>query len=88
MQIKVQKLSEPELREKGVFGWPVWEKEASEFDWHYDSCEQCYFLEGDVTVDAQGESVHFGKGDFVIFPKGLSCTWKIKKAVRKHYQFK
>lgn len=88
MQIKVQKLSDPELREKGVFSWPVWEKEACEFDWHYDSSEQCYFLEGDVTVDAQGESVHIGKGDFVVFPKGLSCTWKIKKAVRKHYQFK
>jgi uncharacterized protein len=88
MEIKVQKLSKDELLEKGVFSWPVWEKEASVFDWQYDSCEQCYFLEGEVTVDADKTSVSFGKGDFVTFPKGLSCTWKIKKAVKKHYQFK
>ena len=30
----------------------------------------------------------FGKGDFVTFPKGLSCIWDIKAPVRKHYNFK
>lgn len=88
MEIKVQKLSREELRQKGVFGWPIWEKDALQFDWHYDSCEQCYFLEGEVTADTADGSIDFGKGDFVTFPKGLSCTWKIKKAVKKHYQFK
>ncbi len=32
-----------------------------------------------------GEPVAVGKGDLVIFPKGMSCTWEIRKDVRKHY---
>ena len=89
MEIKVQKLSQDELKKMGVFGWPVWEKEASRFPWVYDSIEECYFLEGDVTVEAKdGKKVTFGKGDFVTFPKGLSCAWNIKQPVRKHYNFK
>ncbi|MBE9580185.1 MAG: DUF861 domain-containing protein [Proteobacteria bacterium] len=28
-----------------------------------------------------------GKGDLVIFPKGMSCNWKVRGDVRKHYQF-
>ncbi|MBN1280627.1 MAG: DUF861 domain-containing protein, partial [Candidatus Thermoplasmatota archaeon] len=32
-----------------------------------------------------GKAFHFKKGDYVIFPEGMKCNWKIKKAVRKHY---
>ena len=89
MEIKVKRLSQDELRKLGVFGWPVWSKEVSKFPWEYDSVEECYFLEGDVTVETEdGRSVSFGKGDFVSFPKGLSCTWNIKKPVKKHYNFR
>lgn len=88
MDIKVQKLSKNELDKKGVFRWPIWEKEASEFDWSYDEIEECYFLQGKVSVKTEdGKVVNFGKGDFVTFPKGLSCTWNIKEPVRKHYNF-
>ena len=31
--------------------------------------------------------VEVKKGDFVTFPKGMSCTWKITKDIRKHYTF-
>lgn len=76
------------LQELGISNWPIWTKEASEFPWTYDEQETCYFLEGDVVVTPDGgEPVQMGKGDFVTFPKGMSCTWKIKKGVRKHYQF-
>ena len=89
MEVKVQKLDKKALDKMGVFSWPVWEKEASKFDWHYDSIEECYFLDGAVTVKTKdGESVKFGKGDFVTFPKGLACTWEISHPVRKHYNFK
>jgi len=89
MEIKVQKLNEDQLKKMGVFSWPIWTKEASRFDWNYDSIEECYLLEGEVTVDTEdGKSVSFGKGDYVTFPKGLSCTWIVKKPVRKHYNFK
>ncbi|MFH0763143.1 MAG: cupin domain-containing protein [Candidatus Omnitrophota bacterium] len=89
MEIVVRRLKNEELKDLGVFGWPVWEKEVSKFDWHYDDIEECYFLEGKVIVEAKdGKKTEFGKGDFVSFPKGLSCTWEIKEPVKKHYNFK
>lgn len=76
------------LDEKGVFDWPVWEKEVSTFPWHYDAAETCYFLTGDVTVSpAGGQPVRMRAGDLVTFPAGISCTWEIRSAVRKHYMF-
>ena len=80
--------SEAQLKEQGVLDWPTWTKEASKFPWSYDSKETCYFLEGDVVVTPDGgEPVEIGKGDLVTFPAGMSCTWNIRKAVKKHYSF-
>ena len=69
--------------------WPIWTCDVSEFDWQYDEPETCLILEGEVTVaDTEGnETVHFGPGDMVVFPKGLKCVWKVEKPVRKHYRF-
>jgi uncharacterized protein len=76
------------LDAQGVWNWPIWEKEESEFPWHYEQPETCYLLEGDVEVTPLGGlPVRFGKGDLVTFPAGMSCTWKVRKAVRKHYRF-
>jgi len=76
------------LAELGVENWPIWEKEVSEFPWHYDVTETCYFLAGRVIVTPEGgEPVEMGEGDLVTFPAGLSCTWKILEPVRKHYSF-
>ena len=89
MEIKVEKLSQDELKKRGVEGWPIWTKEVSKFPWTYDSIEECLILEGQVTVETEdGKKVKFGKGDFVTFPKGLSCTWIVEKPVRKHYNFR
>lgn len=72
----------------GVFSWPIWTKEVSEFPWTYDEPETCYLLEGDVIVTpAKGEAVQFQKGDLVTFPAGMSCRWKILSDVRKDYKF-
>jgi uncharacterized protein len=88
MEIKVEKPTQQFLEERKVIQWGIWEKEVSRFDWHYDSIEECYLLEGDVVVETQdGKKVQFGKGDFVTFPKGLSCLWAIKESVKKHYNF-
>ncbi|MEA3346606.1 MAG: cupin domain-containing protein [Candidatus Auribacterota bacterium] len=89
MEIKISRNPPGEELEKmGVFNWPVWEKEASKFPWHYDAKETCYILEGEVTVTPKdGKPVSFSKGDLVIFPEGMDCTWDIQKAVRKHYNF-
>ncbi len=89
MNIMVEKFDKKEMEKRGVFAWPIWTKEVSRFDWHYDDMEECYFLDGRVTVETgDGNKINFGKGDFVTFPKGLSCTWDIKEAVRKHYNFR
>ena len=89
MNIKIEKLTEDQIKEKGIRSWPIWEKEISRFDWYYESTEECLLLEGKVIVEtADGEKVEFGKGDFVTFPEGLSCIWDIKEVVKKHYNFK
>jgi len=88
-EIKIQRNpSNDQLKSLGIFDWPIWTKEISEFPWHYSESETCYFLEGDVVVTPdQGEPVEVGKGDLVTFPEGMSCTWKIRKDVKKHYRF-
>jgi uncharacterized cupin superfamily protein len=76
------------LNSLGVFGWPIWTKEASEFPWTYDEPETCYFLEGEVVVTPDGGApVEIQKGDLATFPAGMSCVWKVRKPVRKHYRF-
>jgi uncharacterized cupin superfamily protein len=70
----------------GVYDWPIWTKEVSTFAWHYETREVCYFLEGEAIVTPEGgEPVALERGDFVTFPAGMSCTWEIRAAVRKHY---
>ena len=89
MKISIEKPTDKDLEDKKVLSWPVWEKEISRFDWHYASTEECYLLEGKVVVQTNdGDRVAFEKGDFVTFPKGLSCHWDIKIPVKKHYNFK
>jgi len=72
----------------GVYDWPIWTKEVSNFPWTYDQRETCYFLEGEVVVTPEGgEPVALKTGDLVTFPAGMSCTWEIRSPVRKHYDF-
>jgi uncharacterized cupin superfamily protein len=35
-------------------------------------------VEGRVTIE---------KGDYVVFPVGLSCRWKVMQRIRKYYDF-
>lgn len=77
--------SEMKLDIMGVFDWPIWKKGIGEWPWKYDRRETCYFLRGRVEVEVNGETQTFGRGDLVIFPVGLSCTWRILEPVEKHY---
>ena len=86
-EIKIEKLDKVKLKEKGVSAWPIWTKEPSKFDWTYDGNEECYILEGEFQVETKNGTVHIKPGDFVTFKDGLKCTWDIKKAVKKHYNF-
>ena len=68
-------------------GWPLWNSGPSTFDWAYTEQETCLLLEGKVTVSDDKDSVSFGPGDMVVFPKDLECTWHVSEAVTKHYNF-
>jgi uncharacterized cupin superfamily protein len=85
--IIIKKPSEDEIAQAKTF--PIWECGVSEFDWDYTQTETCYILQGQVIVkDRPGDNkVSFSAGDMVIFPNGLSCVWKVKSPVRKHYKF-
>jgi len=85
MDIIVRKPTEKEVAE--MKSNPVWSCEVSEFDWFYDSEETCLIIEGEVDVKYGGKSVSFASGDYVVFPKGLSCVWQVKKAVKKYCEF-
>jgi uncharacterized cupin superfamily protein len=79
---------ETELEELGVRNWPIWEKEVSDFPWHYDESETCFILEGRAIVTPDGgEPVEIKEGDLVRFPTGMSCHWSVKDDIRKHYSF-
>ena len=86
-QISVEhRVTPAKLDVLGVDEWPIWSKEVSEFDWTYEQMETCYIIEGSAEItSADGETVKIGEGDLVVFPKGMTCTWKITAAVEKHY---
>lgn len=66
--------------------WNTWKKEVSEFPWKYPANERCLILKGYARVtDIDGNTLDFGEGDLVTFPKGLECKWKIIRDVEKKY---
>ena len=87
MKIEIIKLSGSKITEKNILQWPIWTCEVSEFDWEYSDEEACLLLEGEVEVSSEFETVRFSAGDYVVFPKGLKCRWKVARPVRKHYSF-
>jgi uncharacterized protein len=86
-KLEILQLTEAEIEQKGIRKWPVWKKEVSRFSHQYDEDEHCLFLEGEVVIESNGESVTLKPGDYVIFRNGLSCIWDIRKPVKKHYRF-
>jgi hypothetical protein len=87
MKIEIIKLSESKITDKNILQWPIWTCEVSEFNWEYSDEEACLLLEGEVEVSSEFETVRFSAGDYVVFPKGLKCRWKVMQPVRKHYSF-
>ena len=70
--------------------WGTWGCGVSNFPWTYSDDETALILEGEVTVTPDDKSlpaVTIKAGDFVKFPKDMSCTWDVTKAINKHYNF-
>ena len=68
--------------------WPIWSCEPSQFNWEYEKEEHCFIISGLATVQNSHDTVIIESGDYVIFPKGLKCVWKVSKSIKKHYIFK
>jgi uncharacterized protein len=87
MKVKIEQLTLEQIKEYGIDGWPVWEKEVSQFPWHYDMTERALVLEGKVVVNAYGNEYEIKAGDFVTFPAGMDCEWTVIETIRKRYNF-
>jgi uncharacterized protein len=85
MQIRIFKPTEEQIED--ALTWPIWQKEESEFPYQYGEEETFYVVEGKAQVTTQEGTTEFGKGDAVVMPRGLSCTWKIIEPIKKHYKF-
>lgn len=71
----MQKPNKEDLEKRGVLSWPIWEKEVSRSDLHYETIEEFYLLEGKVVVETEDRgNVEFRKADFVTFPKGYPAS--------------
>ena len=85
-KMKKQSVFEQILEIREVTSWPTWDSEAKQFPWTYEEHEECYITEGRATVTPEGgEPVDIGQGDFVTFPKGMSCTWDVQEPLTKHF---
>lgn len=87
MDIQIEhKPAKEKLDAMGVFGWPVWEKEATTFPWVYYEEEISYILEGKAVVTPEGgPPMEIQAGDLVTFGSDLRCMWHIIEPIRKHY---
>lgn len=86
-KIKIEKISSEEAKKLGIDSWSQWECEPSKFDWEYPEEETAYVFEGDVIVTAYGEETQITGNMLVTFPKGMKCTWDVRKTIRKVYTF-
>jgi uncharacterized cupin superfamily protein len=87
-KIKIEPISEEEVEKRCINSWDVWEKEPSEFDWAYINEEHCYIIEGHAKIETEEGTVEIKEGDYVVFPLGLNCKWKVLKRMRKYFTFK
>ncbi len=83
----IKKLGRAEFEKKNISNWPVWEKEPSAFDRHYECEEICYVAKGKATIKTIYQEIEIEEGDLVIFPAGIRCHWNIKEKFKKYYNF-
>lgn len=86
-QIKTKPMTLDQAKELGIDSWSIWECEPNKFDWEYPEQETAYVFEGDVIVTSGDEVAHITANMLVSFPKGMKCTWEVRKTIRKAYTF-
>ncbi len=58
--VKIEKISEDQIKQNKIWSWDIWTKEISHFEWHYDCQKECLILEGEIIVETDN-------GNFSIF---------------------
>jgi len=86
--IEKKRMTQEEVDKRGISSWGVWEKEPSEFDWEYTSEEHCFIIEGKAVITSGNTTEVIEEGDYVIFPVGMKCNWKVKRSLKKYYNFR
>lgn len=86
----VKNLPQADVDKMQIKTWATWGCSESKFPWSYGDQETAYLLAGKVVVtpsDSSLPAVTIEKGDLVVFPSGMSCTWDVQAPLRKHYKF-
>ncbi|KAJ8467810.1 hypothetical protein OPV22_030362 [Ensete ventricosum] len=92
MCITVEKnIPQRRLEELGINSWLKWGCPPGRYPIKFEAEETCYLVKGKVEVYFMGSSgsecMEISGGDFVTFPKGLSCIWVVSAPVDKYYKF-
>ena len=72
--IRVEKPEKEKLEQMGVFSWPIWQKEASTFPWHYSDRETCFLLEGKVKVTPEGGGPSLADAGIISRPQPAAAS--------------
>lgn len=85
----------PEMSTFGLTLWEdgngaetgIWECTPGPSRWSLETHEFVHVLSGAMTVtaDEDGEPLHLGPGDTILFPRGWSGSWQIEERLRKLY---
>ena len=81
MKISINKIKKEELTKKGVFNWPIWTCEISEFPWTYSEKEFSYILDGEIEVKTLERMHRKHTGD-------LTSYENLLKGKRAHHKYK
>jgi homoserine kinase type II len=91
----VAKATEEQLKEMDVANWPTWStKGNAKYAVGqtaplkvYDTNELSYIISGKMEIipEETGEPVLVQAGDFVTFPEGFPCQWRVLEEINKHW---
>ena len=93
---QVEKASANDIKSLNVASWSTWSSSDNpKYAVHkvkakeYEVNEVCYIDKGKFLItpdnDNDGKAVTVQAGDFVVFPKGFTCTWEVIEPVNKHW---
>jgi uncharacterized cupin superfamily protein len=64
----------------------TWEATPGSYHATYAAYEFVHIMEGEITITPDGGvPIHVGPGDAFVIEANFKGTWKIEKAVRKHF---